>query len=245
MGRNDLCFCGSGLKQKKCHKEINEQSKWAKIYKVNQAFDSAVQASGVKSFCSTSCSICCDALFPVSEESFLFIVDNLCHGDFSLLEDHIKHAWEISEIVQRDFPDYWKQLTEKMPSIRGTQPPDLRYWGGDFELNSSLPRCMFLSEEGKCQIYDYRPHICRSFGTSYGCEISNNDLVAKEEHQEMYEAYNYIVSSNNQRIMKRPYPLFYWFTHFLEYDWKREIMLQSLRKFKTSSEDAYFHKNKI
>ena len=33
MGRNDLCFCGSGKKQKKCHPNINEDSVAAKNYK--------------------------------------------------------------------------------------------------------------------------------------------------------------------------------------------------------------------
>ena len=34
MGRNDLCFCGSGKKQKKCHPNINEDSVAAKIIKL-------------------------------------------------------------------------------------------------------------------------------------------------------------------------------------------------------------------
>ena len=35
MGRNDLCFCGSEKKQKKCHPNINEDSEVIK-YKITK-----------------------------------------------------------------------------------------------------------------------------------------------------------------------------------------------------------------
>ena len=39
MKCNDLCFCGSGKKHKKCHFDINPSSKLADIYRAYKEFD--------------------------------------------------------------------------------------------------------------------------------------------------------------------------------------------------------------
>ncbi|WP_255257326.1 MULTISPECIES: SEC-C metal-binding domain-containing protein [unclassified Bacillus (in: firmicutes)] len=33
MGRNELCFCGSGKKQKKCHVNVDQDSYIGNLYK--------------------------------------------------------------------------------------------------------------------------------------------------------------------------------------------------------------------
>lgn len=247
MGRNDLCFCGSGLKQKKCHKGINEKSKWAAIYKANKAFDEAVEVSQRGSLCPTTCSICCDALFPVSEEDFLFIIDYLCHGDLDLLDEKIASAWIISDHIQKHFPKYWQELSGEMETTYDWHNIERKYFGNDFQLSASLPRCMFLSREGRCEIYEQRPQVCRSFGTDYPCSISQNKVTEEgiESSSNLSGVHNSIGSNTRQRLVKRPYPLFYWFTYFLEDDFSRRVILKNLSMFKSTSEDAYFRKHKF
>ena len=43
MGRNDICFCGSGLKVKKCHNGLNEDSLVGNLIKIYYELDSIVK----------------------------------------------------------------------------------------------------------------------------------------------------------------------------------------------------------
>ena len=49
MGRNDLCFCGSGMKKKKCHVNIDENSIAAEIIKFYKELDDELQKMYLKS----------------------------------------------------------------------------------------------------------------------------------------------------------------------------------------------------
>lgn len=76
MGKNDLCFCGSGKKQKKCHSDIHEKSVVANLYRKISAIDEAVKKC-TGSICKKGCCDCCTADFPISVDEFFLIVNAL------------------------------------------------------------------------------------------------------------------------------------------------------------------------
>lgn len=73
MSLNDLCFCGSGEKQKKCHPNISSNSPMANLIHLQRCIDS--DALGIdNSVCKKGCSDCCASDFPVSLVEFFSIL---------------------------------------------------------------------------------------------------------------------------------------------------------------------------
>lgn len=81
MGRNDLCFCGSGKKQKKCHPDIHEQSLAAKCLSLYGKIESIIKNyynSGQQTPpCKKGCSDCCYNYFVISNIEFKIICKEL------------------------------------------------------------------------------------------------------------------------------------------------------------------------
>ena len=80
MERNDRCFCGSGIKYKKCHYRINGESKLANIYRAYNEYDNACIQKGICNNCRKGCSQCCNDYFFISESEFLqiFFLNYIC-----------------------------------------------------------------------------------------------------------------------------------------------------------------------
>ena len=74
MGRNDICFCGSGLKVKKCHNGLNEDSLVGNLIKIYYELDSIVKEK-IDCICQEGCPECCSDYFYISEEEFLVIMN--------------------------------------------------------------------------------------------------------------------------------------------------------------------------
>ena len=55
MERNDRCFCGSGIKYKKCHYRINGESKLANIYRAYNEYNNACIQKGICNNCRKGC----------------------------------------------------------------------------------------------------------------------------------------------------------------------------------------------
>lgn len=53
---------------------INEKSKFAKMQRKNARYDEVIKRDNIANRCKPECSICCNDLFFVSENEFLFIV---------------------------------------------------------------------------------------------------------------------------------------------------------------------------
>ena len=78
VGRNDLCFCGSGKKVKRCHPKINEQSLVAKLLQLYAEIDE--RNSKAATVCKTGCAKCCSGDFDVHLTEFLTILNYLKIG---------------------------------------------------------------------------------------------------------------------------------------------------------------------
>ena len=239
MERNDKCFCGSGKKYKKCHYHISGESKLADMYRKNAAFDEVCNNLGIGNTCINGCSECCKDYFFVSENEFLMIVEELLHRGENI-KLYMEKAQKNKKIIAEKHPELLEKLEKIMPS-GGRECLNSSYFR-DNENPRDLPACIFLNGQHKCSIYNVRPFICRTYGTTEVCQFLSNNHIPLQEQINMME--NTIIrSDDNQSIMKRPYPLFYWFSEFLKkpYDF---LTLTKVEKIKNNTEKEFYNFNR-
>ncbi|MCB6916224.1 YkgJ family cysteine cluster protein [Enterococcus avium] len=218
MSRNDPCFCGSGKKTKKCHSSIKENTKLADICIANVSFDRKVNQEKIQANCRENCSACCSDFFFVSENEFLLILDGLERkGGKKLIDNYIQKALEYQSYLMEKYPETLKALDSFMP--QGTPNESKSYFNDNFDWDRSKP-CIFL-ESGKCTIYENRPLICRTYGVCDTCEIICNPTRHFEEEKKLLEG---MMLNGDEVILKRPYPLFYYFSYFLREEYFDQVM---------------------
>lgn len=163
MGRNDLCFCMSGKKTKKCHPDIHEGSLAAaklRIYgELNEKLTNHRQNANEKTLCIEGCSDCCFDYYTIQGIEFELILNELKKWDEERLNNLINRI-----------DKYWKDLEYEHPEttrlLSNIKDEDIK------EINSSIDKtsfpCLFLDETTHlCQIYQARPFKCRIFGNGY------------------------------------------------------------------------------
>lgn len=233
MSRNDKCFCGSGKKVKKCHSTVKSDSKLAEMYNKYIEFDKKVENDGLKAMCPKNCSSCCNDFFFISENEFLLILDSLLRkGGKSLVRSYIDKAKEYQEYLGKFYPNILNDLDSYMPSMENISDAK-NYFNDNYNWDRNLS-CIFL-ENGRCSIYEDRPHICRLYGVCQTCEIINNDSRNFEEAKELVWTETTV---GERTIMKRPYPLFYYFSFFLN-DMYYETMMKKLSEIRIKNERGY------
>ncbi|MGF7105696.1 Fe-S-cluster containining protein [Lachnospiraceae bacterium PH1-22] len=235
MNRNDLCFCGSGKKYKKCHMPIKEKSKLAKMHKVNMEYDDYVEANGLKGKCLEKCNVCCSDYFYVSELEFLLILERLLSKGISCVDDYIDKARKYENEFKVKFPKEYEKLDKVMPPVDNYS--NEYFYDGDIS-NTGLG-CVCLGEDGLCEIYENRPVVCRLYGTMQKCEyIGNVDI--SPEIREHYVVSNIVVNKEGSGpMLQRPYPLFYWFTFFMEEPYRQAIINKALKLGELSESEYY------
>ncbi|GLC31157.1 YkgJ family cysteine cluster protein [Clostridium omnivorum] len=187
MGRNDLCFCMSGKKNKNCHPNIHVESCAAVKLNIYGQLDKDLkehrQGVNFNSLCTAGCSDCCYDYFTIQSIEFHLILNELTKWDKDKVNKLIERVERYWNTLEADQPEAIKLL------LRATCK-DIE------EINSSVVRtsfpCVFLDEDTHlCQIYDYRPFKCRIFGTTYYCDQSQPPIgIACDK-------YNSVLNYNN------------------------------------------------
>jgi Fe-S-cluster containining protein len=163
MGRNDLCFCMSGKKNKNCHPDIHEESEAAaklKIYgQLEKDLKNHSERNNGITLCAQGCSACCFDYFTVQNIEFDLILNELAKWDEEKLNNLINRVDIYWKVLEKEYPEAAKLLINATANDIG-------------EINSSIDKtsfpCVFLDETTHlCQIYDLRPFKCRIFGTTY------------------------------------------------------------------------------
>lgn len=234
MSGNELCFCGSGRKLKKCHYTVKADSKLADIYLSYIRFDRAVRDNEIGAKCLDKCSLCCNDFFFVSENEFMLVLDWLIRNEgIRSVKKYIDKAIAYQQSLEYGFPEIIRELELYMPPMKLEDAG--RYLDDNFNWNRSLS-CIFL-ENGRCSIYDARPTICRKYGVCHECHIICNKKQHFEEEQQLYRSI-LIFGEENIVLSKRPYPLFYYFSHFLSENYN-SLTMQKLLMIQTKNEKAY------
>lgn len=177
MNRNSLCFCGSGKKQKLCHDDIEPNSLFAELILLYKKIDLELLKSKNPSNCYKGCNNCCKDLFAVSSSEFIYAMwgarkKNLNINNI-LLEG--EKNWE-------KFKGSYPEVAEKLEINTNSMNID-EYSRYLYELfvnitDKTMP-CVFLSDDGSCSVYEYRPIICRYHGVGYidDFKMLNNNVI--------------------------------------------------------------------
>lgn len=160
MGRNDKCFCESGLKAKRCHGSLNKDSLVGNMIKIYREVDEILKTE-VECNCKSNCSACCSDYFYVSEEEFLTIMNYMITKFTDEEINSIKlKAERYMEYIKINHNNEFKKLNTVSVGLQDNLDYEMlttREW------NLKIP-CVFL-KDGRCSIYEVRPIICRLFGT--------------------------------------------------------------------------------
>lgn len=159
-GRNDPCFCGSGLKYKKCCGNrffIHPDSLIGRLIRLYRYLDSIALKSG-KLPCKAGCSQCCQGImFGISTIEFDFIKYNLL--DFPKDTLYRIEEWVIftGNEIMRKVPEVFKNPESFTPSsVNAADYEILATYRENVFFKVGRVRCPFL-ENDICLIYNYRP----------------------------------------------------------------------------------------
>lgn len=254
MGRNDICFCGSGKKTKYCH-DFNEHSQAGSLVKLYQRIDNKISQhycnNQLKSKCSKGCSECCYHYFTISDIEFDLILNELKKWSveqIEILKQRVHIAWKD---FAKSYPDYANNL-----ELYGTNRQDIVMkdaFDSPEILNSP---CLFLGEDSSCMVYNVRPIICRRFGIAMMkdanqqipnykiCEKIGNSLPASKWQADIEELEAEIMSFTvikspkfEYAINRRRYPIIYFlYMAFIKYESNLNIV-EYPNKFKLNREE--------
>lgn len=163
MGRNDPCFCGSNKKTKKCHPNIHKDSLAAKVIKSHNIIDEIIEnhQNTIKknNICHAGCYECCYGYFPITDCEFYIILNEVNNWDDSKKQKIANRVHDYMEIFKSEHPDIYNYL-----NTDHTGDNNILLEMNNLITKTSFP-CIFLNEETKkCEVYQSRPQICRSYG---------------------------------------------------------------------------------
>jgi len=236
LKRKELCFCGSGKKYKRCHYPINENSKLAKIHIKTREYNDYSISVMVKNTCPHGCNKCCQDYFFISIVEFYLILERLLQTK-DKLDEYIEKAIKYEQSFKQLYPKEFGTLSELMPNNYLNQFED-KYFS-DNRVGLTKLDCIFINDKGKCDIYNFRPSICRLFGTEETCKIIQNKSFKSEFRKELL-AEIISINGNGQRIIERPYPIFYFFSHFLSEEYKDQT-IHTTKMFRDVSEEQFLN----
>jgi Fe-S-cluster containining protein len=167
LGRNDLCFCGSGKKYKRCHPDINPDSLIAGLINYYKKLDAIIlegKANGKCNLCRESCNTCCNHYFAISSTEFDYIAYEYTKryglNKWQELTSKAKVKWEKFREHNKETAEYEENMEEGGIDVFNRY---LKATGKCKTTHEDSP-CLFLNEVGQCSIYDIRPFICRFQG---------------------------------------------------------------------------------
>lgn len=229
--RNSPCFCGSCKKYKKCHSDIHPESRAAHTLILYQKVDKKIyefyeEFKGERSLCSSGCTNCCYDDFAISQIEFELIMHEI---QKNWTTEEIKvlfaRAIEFNDIQKEESPDLYKIL--EMDGNENQSTEFIQAEKSSHKSRNSFP-CPFLNvDDGMCTVYNVRPFVCRTMGTTHFdfdksdhsiCEIIPSSLENKLRTtsidsflDDQDQIFNYYFKKSNKSVGVRRYPIYYWF----------------------------------
>lgn len=252
ISRNDPCFCGSGKKYKKYHKDIHPESRAARLNETQKKYERKIEdyqkSTGNIPQCQEGCYNCYYEDFSITEIEFEFIMHELKTWSKDRVEKIYDTALDQCETIKNERPDTWRNLEIYKPKDDGTILAEQMKKHMTVRLNS-FP-CPLLDPETKlCSVYDSRPLVCHSYGSTHHrinqatrvqvCEYIPHSVehaaitpTVDDELAEIYE-YVHLRLPDGSTIKQRPYPIYYWFKIFFDRTGKkkRSIIIMIVQSF--------------
>lgn len=168
IGRNDVCFCGSGEKYKNCcgaDIPIHPESIIGKLLIAYKRVDQLLSENATLNEimpCQEKCSECCYILpFRVTQQEFLLVQLALEKLDPKVINSIIETNEPIYQRIIDQCPSTAKTINKKWKN-------DKEYYQDRLIISSTESigpheKCPFLIND-LCQVYKFRPYICRIHG---------------------------------------------------------------------------------
>lgn len=204
---------------------MNLYTKARKLYqRLDETIDNHYASRKKKPPCSKGCASCCSQFFEVSELEYSLIFEYL----MKLPEEERAAIGNKATILFEAFKDHW---TDFYTEFFKTDPLDdtnrdmnaQSYYDHPERFSVVLP-CVFLADDGSCQIYDTRPTTCRTTGVGFlhhynpgaVCNYIKCGLLTPfwqadlRALREDIDSIKWIESTSNNIGFKRQYPLFFY-----------------------------------
>lgn len=231
IDRNAPCFCGSGKKVKKCHGFDND-SAFSKLVLITNKIDNEIKlnADMSKLKCKNGCSECCYQIFSISGVEFYYLAYNIIknHG-LDKFKEYVDKGMKVWEDFSTKYPEASEML---MKDIHGSSNFD-EYVNLTMNFDKDLPflnklPCPFLNlETNSCEVYEYRPLVCRYYGVGYinksqyiegycshtidGTDYTKYQADLTKFTDEINQLAHYLSPKYNVLAFDRAYPIFYYF----------------------------------
>lgn len=237
---DEKCFCGSGKNHVDCCPTVKKGSIVSILLKKYAVLDAKIQkeklSNNINFICKKGCNSCCSEYFYISRTEYFGIKNYLEKNNIDIKPLIDKSKELLEKLKTKSYDEYLKLNTKK---INYSDEYFL-----DNEFISSFEPCIFL-EQGLCSIYPVRPFICRFYGTSAYYNFCNKlqkkfkSYFSKEynvskikqhtvsiSYSEEYKVnVDYFIKKNNEAVIIRPYPLFWWFANDDEF---KDIYVDSI-----------------
>lgn len=198
------CFCENGKTKEECHNNINSNSYYAEIIKLYNKIDKVIEKRGKNTICIKGCNECCDPAFNISKLEFLVLIDainNLPNKEQEVIKQRIINEWEKTNMT---YKDYQNKLIEIIVQT-----------GNNYNIIQDAKekifkvynlKCPLVDDKtGKCMVYNSRPIICRTYGTSYYKNSIPNRFCSKIIGKSNIEKNAINISGWRQEIVAKIY----------------------------------------
>uniref|UniRef100_UPI003F499198 YkgJ family cysteine cluster protein n=1 Tax=Bacillus multifaciens TaxID=3068506 RepID=UPI003F499198 len=234
MGRNNVCFCGSGKKQKKCHSNVEQNSYVANLYKKYSEIDNIISdyRDKHKEFenhpCGKGCYNCCYDVFSISMLEFELLLEELRNIGLEFAEKVFEKSLKYLEVLRTINPNLYNRLEEDVTLQKDVALKDVTLYSQTERFPFSCP--MLDDSKGSCLVYNKRPMVCRLFGTTHDsfsvtldsrdessiCEhipSAEDNVMQTPEVDISYLRINNMLETkySGERLLPREYPIVYWF----------------------------------
>ncbi len=127
--------------------------------------------------CGKGCASCCSQFFEVSEEEFSLIFEYINQLDQQSKNKIQKRADALYTLFKEHWPEFYESYFTNETISKNTDA----YYDSEERFSITLP-CVFLSDEGGCEIYDVRPLICRTTGVGFQHLINRGPVCNYIKH---------------------------------------------------------------
>lgn len=176
--------------------------------------------------CSKGCASCCSQFFEISDLEFSIIFEKLMHLD----EKRKVYFKDKSETIMSLFKEHWSSFYKEYFSEDTIFLNNSDYYDHPERFEVMLP-CIFLSDEGSCEIYNERPSTCRTTGVAFQhfinrgavCEYIKLGLTTPLWQANLIDIRDDIesikwIEDDNTEEFKRQYPMFFYVYDMLSND---------------------------
>jgi len=201
--------------------------------------------------CAKGCSACCSQFFEISEVEYVIILKHLKEWDKEKLDIVIETAEIYRQVLEKYHNEFYR---EYFSEIAEEEFSEKHYYKDPERYRIHIP-CVFLSEEGACNIYEYRPLVCRTTGVGYKLNLEFGNVCreirsifwARRWQADLREFQNEILSVNwleskehddsNEytTVEPRQYPMYYYVN---------ESFTKGKSPFSDSRLNSYFNMSK-